>query len=174
MSEQTLTELEARQLADQIKGNLRDLEKNLKYFHAVQGWLPLGYDSFTTWWDNEMRELPLAKEIRNWAAYAMIDENMEGNRIRRGMTHVMAHATGLAPSTISGMRGRARPKVRTLSRKDEDLTPFSIVIPERWRRHLLELSSKKDMSMADIVRPLIKEGLMRQYGVDLDKPLYEK
>lgn len=172
-SNQTLTEQEARKLANEIRGNLLDLEKNLKHFHAVQGWLPLGYDSLTTWWDNEMRDLPIANVIRNWAAVEMIRENMEGNRIRSGMTQVMAHATGLAPSTISGMKSRARPKVRTLSRKDDDLATFSMVIPERWRRHLLVLSARKDKSMADILRPIIKEGLMKHYGVDLDRPLYE-
>lgn len=172
MSEQLLTFEKARELAELIKQNLRDLDKNLKYFHAVQGWLPLGYDSFTIWWDNEMRGLPIAAGIRNWAVYAMIDENVEGGRLIPGMTAVMAHATGLAPNTITSMKfkHRARMRVRSTGRKDGDLTTFSMVIPERWRRHLVALSIRKDVSMADIVRPILKEGIQAKYDINLDNP----
>lgn len=169
----TLTQNEARELADLIKSNLRDLEKNLRYFHAVQGWLPLGYDSFTVWWDNEMRDLPISKGLRNWAIIMMIDENTEGGRIRTGMSPVIAHAGGIAISTVSGMKSRARPKVRMTSRQDEDLTAVSIVVPERWRRHILRLSIQKDRTMADLMRPILKDGMMRMYGIDLDTPPYE-
>lgn len=173
MSKKILTESEARELATAIKSSLVDLEQNLRYFHSVQGWLPLGYDSFTTWWDNEMGELPIANSIRNWAIYAMIDENTTGNRVRSGMTGVMAHATGLAPSTISGMKSRRRPKVREISKKDDELVPVSIVIPARWHRHMLTLSIRKDRPMSEFVRLFIKEGMLRNHGIDLDKPTFE-
>ena len=42
MSQKQLTMAQARELANAIKANLTELEENLKYFHAVQGWLPLG------------------------------------------------------------------------------------------------------------------------------------
>lgn len=173
MSEKMLTEQEARKLANKIKGNLSELEDNLKYFHAVQGWLPLGYDSFTVWWDNEMGDLPIATGIRNWAIYAMIQENMEGNRVRRGMVGVMSHATGLAPSTITSMKykSRARPKVRQFGKRDEDPSVVAVVCPTRWHRHLISLSIRNDKPMAEFLRPIIKEGMMRTYGIDLDAPL---
>jgi len=171
----TLTEAEARQLANAIKTNLIDLEKNLRLFHAVQGWFPLGYDSFTTWWDNEMREIPIATGIRNWAIFAMIEENTDAfNRIRSGMVPVIAHATGLAPTTISGIKSRARPKVRKFSRVDEDPTVVSVVIPTRWHRHLVALSIRRDKPMSDFLRPIIKEGMMQTYGIDLDKPPFKE
>lgn len=167
----TLTQSEARTLADAIKSNLLDLEKNLKYFHAVQGWIPLGYDSFTVWWDNELGDLPISNGLRNWAIYAMIDENIEGGRLRQGMTAVIAHATGLAPSTIGGIKSRSRPKVRWTSRKDSDPAAINFVVPTLWHRHLISLSVQKDRSMAEILRPVVKDGIMRHYGIDLDKPI---
>lgn len=174
MAEKILSEKEARDLANKIRGNLIDLDENLKYFHAVQGWLPLGYDSFTVWWDNEMRDLPIAVGIRNWAAYQMIRENTVGGRMSTGMTAVVAHATGFAPSTITGMKTRARPRVRELGKRDDELGSITILVPERWRRHLIALSNQKDRSMADLLRPVVKEGIMNQYGVDMDQPLYGK
>lgn len=174
MSEKIITEAEARRLAKEIRTNLLDLEKNLKFFHAVQGWIPMGYDSFTTWWDNEMRDIPIAAGIRNWAIYAMIDENLEGNRIRRGMTSVIAHATSIAPTTVSSMRTRARPRFRYQGRPDSEMVPFGIGIPNLWHRHLISLSNSKDQSMADLVRPIIKDGMLQRYGIDLDAPIDNK
>jgi len=105
----------------------------------------------------------------------MIEENTDAfNRIRSGMVPVIAHATGLAPTTISGIKSRARPKVRKFSRVDEDPTVVSVVIPTRWHRHLVALSIRRDKPMSDFLRPIIKEGMMQTYGIDLDKPPFKE
>lgn len=175
MSEKVLTQNEARRLTIKIKSALATLDEDLKYFHSVQGWLPLGYDSFTVWWDNELGEIPISTGLRNWAIHAMIQENTEpSGRMRRGMTSVIAHATGMTTTSVSKMKTRARPKTRYHGRPDAELVPFGIMIPARWHRHMISLSNSKDKSMADITRPILKDGVMRHYGVDLDAPIERK
>lgn len=69
-----MTEKEARQLTERVKKGFADVESALREVLATQAWLPLGYDSFIAWFDAELSGIELAKGVRNFIVYAMLEE----------------------------------------------------------------------------------------------------
>lgn len=160
----------ARKLTQEIKRNFTDLERNLQKFHAAEGWIALGYDSFTLWWDAELRGIQMATSLRNWVITQMLAEyeSVDG-RISRGGVPAVAHAVDVSNATVKAVRTKYR--TRMSEKSDDDTIAMAVPMPNRWRRHIMNTATNKNMNMSDILRPIIFEGMKRKHHVNLDEPI---
>lgn len=92
-----MNEIDARKLSRRIKKSWQDLEKLLN--EAITGniWTPLGYESFTEWYDSELQGVPLALGARNMVVVIMLSEEYATQR-------EIAHMVGVHESVISRIR----------------------------------------------------------------------
>lgn len=170
-----ITKREARELASQIKQDLSNLEGNLRMFHALHAWLPLGYASFLAFWDAELSGVPISMGLRNWVIAALVDEQSVLNEehrpvLPRGSRQAIAEALGVSVSTVSSVRAylmRDRYKVRRTGYNDDDKIGIGLRAPYRWHRHIHTLAVSKHVTMTDLFRKWITDGA-RRAGIDLE------
>jgi hypothetical protein len=168
------SERQARASAKIIKSGLANLEAELKRFHAYMGWLPLGYHSFTEWWDNELGNVPLATGLRNWAIFAMTEEaprsTYTGN-LAHGTVPAVAQAMGVSPHMVRNVihQNRQRQRSRLTGKSDDDTVQIGLGVPNLWRKRIVQTASERKVSMADLLRPVIADGMKSRYGVDVDQ-----
>jgi hypothetical protein len=165
-----LTEKEARKLSGAIQRSLGDLENNLKAFHAGMGYLALGYESFTEWWDAELGPVPISVGLRNWAIFKMVEEQplQRNGKKKWGSVVAVADAVGLEPGTIHTMMQK-RHQRKTGFLPDEPVN-IGFVVPNKWRDRIIKDAQARNMNMSDLVRNCLKRGFKQFYGVDLDAP----
>lgn len=158
----TISKSRARTLTQEIKANLQTLQDNLIVFHAAKGWEALGYLNFSEWWDSEIgSSLPLAKGLRNWVILRMFDESQVDGKLVPGTITWVAEAMGVSEGVIRSVRRRAR---------HVNVTPtVGFVVPKSWHTNIHRVSVLNDISVADMLRPLVRAGVKRKYGVDLNE-----
>lgn len=171
-----LTATRARTLTAEIKSTFANLEEKLALFHSERGWEVMGYDSFLQWWDSELGDIPVSSTVRQWAVNKMADEAqyyVHSGRIEQGTIPAIAQAVGYAPSTVSGIlyKSRERAKGRITGLSDAEMVQLSVLVPGVWRKNIVHAALQRDCSMADMVRPLIVDGMRERYGVDVAKPV---
>lgn len=162
-------------MTQKLRVALRDLESQLKEFHRLQAWEPLGYDSFLAWWDAEFFDVPVSMGIRNWAITKMHSEAPRSKltgRVASGYNQAIAQAVGTTGKGVTNVIQRTQARHRRLKYglNDEDAATLAVVVPYRWHRRIMALAIEKDCNMADLVRPVIAAGFKTRYGVDLDAP----
>lgn len=96
-----MNEKNARALTRKIQQGYRDLEALLTDAIIENVWEPLGYMSFTEWYDAEMSEIPLARGARNVVVITMFAEKS---------------TTQVTDKQIAGMIGVSPSAVRDIKR----------------------------------------------------------
>jgi hypothetical protein len=69
------TKKQARELTAAIRHGLMSAEKALKEFIAGAGWEVLEYDSFESWYDDNLADITLAVELRTYVIYHLLETN---------------------------------------------------------------------------------------------------
>lgn len=95
-----LSQKAARRLTLQIKKGFVDIEKLLDEAIIHNVWQPLGYLSFTEWYDTEMRDINLARGARNLVVITMFAEKST-TRITDGD---IAEMVGVSTSAIKEIK----------------------------------------------------------------------
>jgi len=169
-----ITQAEARKLTASIKTGLANIEQQLRHFHAVQGWFPLGYESFVEWWDAELGTIPISMGLRNWVIFVMVDSEPKtpGGYNARGLVGAVAQVMGTSSATVREVvRERNRHRSTLAGKLDHEHVSLGFLVPKLWRRHLVKLAADKNVNMADILRTVVRDGIRERYGVDLEKPI---
>src|SRR5258705_8968379 len=77
-----ITKRAARKLTEQFRSGLINAERAMQEIIADKAWEPLGYGSFTAWWDGEnFGDITLATELRPHVIYTMLDEGQSVDAI---------------------------------------------------------------------------------------------
>jgi len=164
-----ITERQARKLTGLMRQNLMDFEENIKLFFEGRGFEAMGYETLTQWWDVELKGIPLATKLRNTIILMMLGEQTgPSGQVKRGGVLAVADAMGVSSALIQGVRHRNKPRIT--GRSDDDMVMLGVMVPNRWRKHIIKFAMDKNVNMADIVRPILKRG-MKERGVDLEESI---
>ncbi|HKS94584.1 MAG TPA: hypothetical protein VJV74_00460 [Terriglobia bacterium] len=88
---------DAIDLWDQLRVGLFLVEDTIQKIIEQKAWEPLGYDSFFEAWDDKMSDISLAKEIQIRAAYQMLAEGVDADRIAMSVK-------GIGPRTVENIK----------------------------------------------------------------------
>lgn len=167
----TISQRAARKRTTEIKSSLRDIEQKLREFHALSAWLPLGYSTFTEWWDSELGPIPVATGLRNWIIFAMVDETPRttAGKLTNGYADKISDSLGTTSHAVKSVVSRARYRTKITGKGDHEFITLSVLIPNLWRRHIIRTAELKRVNMADLMRPIILDGMKRKHGVDLNE-----
>lgn len=88
---------EALNLTSKIKQSLEDLDVTLTAFIEQNAWLPMGYGTFTEWWDSEIGQLRLGNHMKSYVISLMILERDHDESLTMKM---IADRLGCSISTV--------------------------------------------------------------------------
>ncbi len=95
-----MNERAARSLTKRIQKGYRDLEELLIEAIVHNVWVPLGYDSFTAWYDAELGAIPLARGARNLVVITMFAEKSTVKITDADIAEII----GVSPSAVKEVR----------------------------------------------------------------------
>lgn len=90
-----MSKRKAQALTEKIRHGLLLTEKSLKEFVAGEGWLVMGYESFSAWWTAEIPDITLPPAARVQVVYAMLGSGASDVEIAtsvRGIGHGLAES----------------------------------------------------------------------------------
>lgn len=148
-----MNEKEARSLTRRIRGHWRDLEKLLNEAITGNAWAPLGYQSFTEWYDSELLDLPLAKGARNMVVIIMLSEEYASQR-------EIAHMIGVHESIISRIKKAWEQGLVTPFLPPQRKAP----VRKEWDPHHVWVGTKLDKDL---------HFLLKQWARGHDKTIHE-
>lgn len=148
-----MNEKDARSLTRRIRNHWRELEKLLNEAITGSAWSPLGYHSFTEWYDSEFLDLPLAKGSRNMVVIIMLSEEYATQR-------EIAQMVGVHESIISRIKKAWEAGLVT------PFLPPQRKAPERheWDPNHVWVGTKLDKEL---------HFLLKQWGKEHDKTIDE-
>jgi hypothetical protein len=97
----SLTAKQARALTKQIHDGLVSAEVAMDKIIAGEGWLVMGFDTFTAWFDDNFSDITLAVELRTKVIYRMLDEGKTEEEIG-------ASIKGVSPNTAEKVAQQKR------------------------------------------------------------------
>jgi len=156
-------------MANDIKSSLSELDGLIRDFYVYGAWIPLGYESFREFWDNELGAVPIATGLRNWVIHRMFDDapRTSTGRLVPGARQDIADTLGVTDTVVNNVLTRGRPRIH-IPQSDDELVPLTVGIPWRWRRAIASYAREKNINVSDVIRPVISAGMKRR-GVDVDE-----
>lgn len=107
---------QATDLWAQLRNLLTDTEKVLQEIIATKAWKPLGYKTFATAYEVELKNITLAPELLPYVVYQMVEEGKTD-------LSIALNVKGIGPQTVSSLRAQraqgvdpSRAKVRSHTR----------------------------------------------------------
>jgi hypothetical protein len=155
----TLSPQQARALWRKLRQHFTSAESVIKEIIAERAWEPLGYTSFAEAWDDTMRDVTLAPELRAHVVYQMFDEGCTDEEVTETVH-------GVGPAVAESLRqekshGVPPERARTMVRRHHRMLPerkgiLKIEVGtdtlKTWRR----IASEHGMTVQEIALPAIE------------------
>lgn len=143
-----LNEKEARALTGRIQRTWRNLEELLNQAIIHNVWTPLGYDSFTAWYDAEMSGIPLARGGRNLIVITMFAEQTHTKVTQADIAEMIGVSTATIQQIRKSWNAGLLPFLPPLNLKpaeDERVTPKRRI----WTRTLRWMGVRVKIELHD-------------------------
>jgi hypothetical protein len=133
----------AERLWERLQSNFLDAHKTIIEIIGARAWEPLGYDSFATAWQDQMKNITLASEIRPHIVFQMIDEGLTADEIA-------GIVKGVGPDAaehLKRQKDNGVPADHATTKRSTRHSPYATVflkIPREWKAQALARGDKLD------------------------------
>lgn len=147
---------EAVSLTNTIRSNLKDLDECLTDFIEQNGWTPMGYRSFTEWWDGEIGQLRLAGYMKTYVISLMILERDYDDSITMA---AIAEKLGISVSTVYRMSAGQQANVlgRGYNITGDQVDKWAAMLDHDTAERIKAWAKLNGMTKADTVRTALAE-----------------
>lgn len=147
---------EALSLTRTIRTSLEDIDTALTAFIEQNGWTPMGYRSFTEWWDGEIGQQRLAGYMKNYVISVMI---LERDADEGATMKAIAERLGVSVSTVYRIASGQQANVlgRGYHLNGDNVDKWAALLDHDTAERVKAWAKLNGMTKADTVRTALAE-----------------